>query len=133
LSGYLLDTNIVSALMNEPQGRAAQRAARAGHGNVFTSVIVAAELRFGALRKRSQRLSLALDGLFNELAVKPLEPFVAVQYGHMRVALELAGTPIGANDMFIAAHAMALDATLVSDNEREFSRVEGLRLENWLR
>jgi tRNA(fMet)-specific endonuclease VapC len=133
LSGYLLDTNIVSALMQAPQGRLAQRIARAGEANVFTSVIVAAELRFGAVRKRSQRLTAELDGIFAQLDAKPLEPPVALYYGRLRAALEAAGTPISANDMFLAAHALALDATLVTDSEREFARVEGLRVENWLR
>jgi tRNA(fMet)-specific endonuclease VapC len=133
LSGYLLDTNIVSALMQAPHGRLSQRIARAGEANVFTSVIVAAELRFGAVRKRSRRLVAELDGILTQLQVKPLEPPATVHYGRLRSALEAAGTPIGANDLFLAAHALALDATLVTDNEREFARVEDLRLENWLR
>jgi tRNA(fMet)-specific endonuclease VapC len=133
LPGYLLDTNTLSALMHAPQGRLAQRIARAGEANVFTSVVVAAELRFGAMRKRSRRLGAELDGILAELQAKPLEAAAALPYGRLRAALEAAGTPIGANDMFIAAHALSLDATLVTDNEREFARVEGLRLENWLR
>lgn len=133
MSGYLLDTNTLSALMQAPRGRLAERIARAGEANVFTSVIVAAELRFGAVRKRSQRLVTELDGILAELEPKPLEAVAALHYGRLRAALERAGTPIGANDMLIAAHALSLDATLVSDNEREFARVEGLRVENWLR
>jgi tRNA(fMet)-specific endonuclease VapC len=133
LAGFLLDTNVVSALMRAPTGRLAERMARAGEANVFTSVIVAAELRYGALRKRSPRLMAELDGLLNELEVKALEPEAALHYGRLRADLTSAGTPIGANDMFLAAHALALDATMVTDNEREFSRVAGLRLENWLR
>jgi tRNA(fMet)-specific endonuclease VapC len=133
LSGYLLDTNVVSALMKAPYGQLAQRIARAGEMNVFTSVIVAAELRYGAVRKASQRLILELEGLFGELEVRALEPSIALPYGRLRTALEVAGTPISGNDMLIAAHALDLDATLVSDNEREFARVDGLRLENWLR
>src|ERR1700722_16334332 len=119
--------------MHAPHGRLAQRVARAGEANVFTSVIVAAELRYGALRKGSPRLLAELEGILNEFEVKGLEPPAALHYGRLRTDLEIAGTPIGANDMFLAAHALALDATLVSDNEREFSRVRGLKLENWLR
>ena len=119
--------------MQAPQGRLAERIARAGEGNVFTSVIVAAELRFGALRKRSERLASELDGILNQLEAKPLEASAALHYGRLRAALERAGTPISANDMLLAAHALSLDATLVTDNEREFARVEDLRLENWLR
>jgi tRNA(fMet)-specific endonuclease VapC len=133
LAGYLLDTNIVSALMRAPRGRLSQHIERAGEANVFTSVIVAAELRFGALRKRSRRLAAELDGILSELETKPLEAQAALHYGRLRAELEAAGTPISANDMFIAAHALCLDATLVTDNEREFARVEGLRIENWLR
>jgi tRNA(fMet)-specific endonuclease VapC len=133
LSGYLLDTNIVSALMRAPHGRLAQRVARAGEAAVFTSVVVAAELRYGALKKGSQRLAMELDGLFGELEVRALEPKAALHYGRLRVALEVAGTPISGNDLLIAAHALASDATLITDNEREFARIEGLRLENWLR
>jgi tRNA(fMet)-specific endonuclease VapC len=99
---------------------------------VFTSVVVAAELRFGALRKASRRLNEELDGLFSQLEVKPLEPEVAHLYGRLRTDLEVSGRPISANDIFIAAHALALDATLVTDNEREFARVRDLRVENWL-
>ena len=133
MSGYLLDTNIVSALMKAPYGQLAQRIARSGEMNVFTSVIVAAELRYGALRRGPQRLILELDGLFGELEVRALEPTAALSYGRLRAALEVAGTPISGNDMLIAAHALDLDATLVSDNERDFGRIADLRLENWLR
>jgi len=133
LSGYLLDANTISALLRAPVGRLAQRIARAGEGNVFTSVVVAAELRYGEAKRPSGRLRAALDTALFELEVKPLEATMIALYARLRTGLERQGTPIGANDMFIAAHAMALDATLVSDNEREFSRVEGLKLENWLR
>ncbi len=133
MPGYLLDTNIVSALLNEPQGRLAQRIARAGPANVFTSVIVAAELKYGAVKKGSDRIALWVDGLLQRLEVRPLEVSVVAHYAQQRVTLERAGTPISANDMLVAAHALALGATLVTDNEQEFRRVRGLAIENWLR
>jgi tRNA(fMet)-specific endonuclease VapC len=133
LTGYLLDTNIVSAPIHEPRGRLAQRVARAGEANVFTSVIVAAQLRYGALKKASARLVAAVDELLSELEVKPMEPPADKHYGRLRASLEAAGAPIGANDMLLAAHALALEATLVTDNEGEFARVDGLMVENWLR
>ena len=133
MSGYLLDTNIISAAVRAVDGRVRQRIARAGEQNVFTSVIVAAELRFGDIRRASARLRAALDATLSAMEIVPLELAAVEHYARLRLALERAGTPIGANDMLIAAHALALDATLVTDNQREFGRVEGLRVENWLR
>jgi tRNA(fMet)-specific endonuclease VapC len=131
--GYLLDANVISALMHAPLGRVAQRVARAGERNVFTSVVVAAELQYGGLKRPSVRLDAALATVFEELEIRALEASVVAHYARVRVGLERAGNPIGASDMLIAAHALDLNATLVSDNEREFARIEGLRLENWLR
>ncbi len=133
MAGYLLDANIVSALMRSPYGWLSERVARAGEANVVTSIIVAAELRFGALKKGSSRLVREVREVLLRLDAKPFEASADEHYSRLRTALERAGAPIGANDMLVAAHALALDATLVTDNEREFSRVEGLRLENWLR
>ena len=133
MAGYLLDTNIISALVRAPLGPVAQRIARGGERNVFTSVIVAAELHYGALKRRSPRLTASLHAILRGLEIRPLEPETAAHYGRLRLELERAGAPISGNDLLIAAHALSLDATLVSDNEREFSRVNGLKLENWLR
>ncbi|MGH6956351.1 MAG: type II toxin-antitoxin system VapC family toxin [Caulobacteraceae bacterium] len=133
MAGYLLDTNIVSAAIREPRGLLSQRIARAGERNVFTSVIVAAELRFGALRRGSLRLRASLDAILGGMEIAPLETAAVEHYARLRMALERVGEPISANDMLIAAHALALDATLVTDNEREFGRIDGLAVENWLR
>jgi len=119
--------------MHAPFGRLSQRIERAGEGNVFTSVIVAAELRYGEAKRPSTRLAAALDTVLGEMETKPFEEGAVAFYAQVRARLEQGGKPIGANDMLIAAHAMALDATLVTDNEREFGRVLGLRVENWLR
>ena len=130
---YLLDTNIVSDLVRNPQGRAAAKIAEVGEDAVATSIIVAAELRYGATKKASPRLTAQLEAVLGALEVIALETPVDASYGAARVALEAAGTPIGANDLLIAAQALALDMIVVTDNEREFARVDGLRLENWLR
>ncbi len=130
---FLLDTNILSALIASPHGPVAQRAERAGSGNIFTSVINAGEMRFGVERKNSVRLKARVEELFERIEVAPLMPMTDRDYGSLRAQLELAGTPIGNNDLWIAAHALATDSILVTDNVREFSRVPGLKIENWLR
>ena len=130
---YLLDTNIVSDLVRNPQGRVAERIRKVGEAQVCTSIIVAAELRYGAAKKGSSRLTSQLDAVLAALEVLPFEAPADAQYGSLRSLLERAGKPIGANDLLIAAQALALGHMIVTDNEREFARVRGLRLENWLR
>ena len=129
---YLLDTNVVSDLIRNPQGRSAAKVAAVGEDNVCTSVIVTAELRYGAAKKRSSRLTRQLEEVLSVLDVVRLESPADEIYGSIRVGLERQGTPIGGNDLLIASHALALEATLVTDNEREFRRVDGLKVENWL-
>lgn len=129
---YLLDTNIVSGLVRHPQAEFARRIARVGEAQVCTSVIVACELQFGAAKKGSSRLSAQLNQVLSALPILPLPPNAAVIYGDIRSALERAGCPIGANDLLIASHAMALGLVLVTDNTREFERIAGLQIENWL-
>lgn len=128
----LLDTNIVSDLVRRPQGTAALAIGRIGPELICTSIVVAAELRYGATKKGSPRLSAQLDTVLGALDVLRLESPVDVVYGKLRADLERKGTPIGANDLLIAAHAMALGCILVTDNVSELSRVAGLDLENWL-
>lgn len=130
---YLLDTNILSDLVRHPQGRVAEQIGRVGEPEVCTSIIVAAELRFGAAKRGSARLTAQLEAVLSVLEVVPLEQPTDVTYGTIRAQLEQAGTPIGGNDLLIAAHAKALGYTVVTDNEREFGRVDGLACENWLR
>jgi tRNA(fMet)-specific endonuclease VapC len=130
---YLLDINIVSDLVRNPQGKVARQVRRVGEKHVCTSIIVAAELRYGADKKGSTRLSSQLEAVLGALEVIPFEAPADTSYGLLRTRLEHAGTPIGANDLLIAAQALALGHVMVTDNEREFSRVEGLRLQNWLR
>jgi tRNA(fMet)-specific endonuclease VapC len=130
---YLLDTNIVSDLVRHPQGRAAMKVADVGEDAVATSIVVAAELRYGAAKKGSARLAGQLEAILAAIEVFPLEPPVDVAYGDIRAALEAAGTPIGGNDLLIAAQAVSLDMVVVTDNEREFGRATGLKVDNWLR
>jgi tRNA(fMet)-specific endonuclease VapC len=130
---YLLDTNIVSDLVRNPQGKVAQRIRKVGEGRVCTSIIGAAELRYGAAKKASRRLSAQLKAVLGALEVLPFGAPADGVYGLLRTRLEQAGTPIGANDLLIAAQALALGYTIVTDNEKEFARVEDLPHENWLR
>jgi tRNA(fMet)-specific endonuclease VapC len=130
---YLLDTNIVSDLVRNPKGKVAQHIRTVGEAHVCTSIIVTAELRYGAAKKGSLRLSSQLEAVLGVLEVLPFEAPADSSYGLLRTRLEQAGRPIGGNDLLIAAQALALGTTIVTDNEKEFVRVEGLRLENWLR
>ena len=130
---YLLDTNIVSDLVRHPQGKVAEQIFKVGETNVCTNIIVAAELRYGAEKKQSSRLSLQLGTILGALEVLPFEKPADVSYGAIRAELERAGRPIGANDLLIAAQALTLGYTVVTDNEKEFSRVKHLQVENWLR
>jgi tRNA(fMet)-specific endonuclease VapC len=131
---YLLDTNILTALMTDPAGHVAAKVSRviAAHGIVCTSIIVAAESRFGLAKKPSDRLRSKVEELFREIEVLPLEPDADYFYAELRADLERRGQLIGGNDMFIAAHALATGAILVTNNVREFARVKGLIIENWL-
>lgn len=128
---YMLDTNVVSDLIRNPAGRAADRARRAGDA-VCVSIIVAGELRYGCAKKGSARLSRRVEEFLAEVAVLPFEAPADRSYGDLRAALEAAGRSIGSNDLLIAAHARSLDATLVTASVGEFQRVDGLTVENWL-
>lgn len=130
---FLLDTNIVSDLVRRPQGRVAAKIAEIGEQQVATSIIVAAELRYGAAKKGSPRLSAQLEAVLGALDVVALEPPADAAYGNLRAALEKSGRLIGPNDLLIAAQSLALDMVLVTDNVGEFERVDGLKVENWLR
>lgn len=129
---YLLDTNILSTIIKQPVGEAAQHLLLLDVSQRTTSIIVACELRFGAAKKNSWALTQRVEQLLNVLKIHPLEPNADTHYGQIRADLEQRGQLIGQNDLLIAAHALALDAILVTDNIREFSRIPNLKLENWL-
>jgi tRNA(fMet)-specific endonuclease VapC len=128
----MLDTNVISDLIKNPQGRCAKRIAKAGEDRICTSIIVAAELRYGCAKRDSMRLTKAVEDLLAEIDVLPFEVPADAEYRAIRAALEAAGKPIGGNDVLIAAHARAVGATVVSANADEFKRVRGLKVENWL-
>ena len=132
---YLLDTNIISALMKDRTGAITANvrawAQRLPDCSLVTSVVVQYELLFGLARHGTSRLQTAYDIQMNQLPVLPLDAAVGPHYARLRAYLEKAGTPIGANDTLIAAHALALGATLITA-DAEFSRVPDLALENWL-
>jgi tRNA(fMet)-specific endonuclease VapC len=133
---HLLDTNILSDLLKNPQGKVAQKISSLPSKErdlLATSIIVTAELRYGVARSSSSILAVRVDQLLDAIEILPLEPKADDHYGRIRSQLERAGAVIGGNDLLIAAHALAINAVLVTDNVREFKRVKGLRVENWLR
>ena len=129
---FLLDTNVVSHLVRHPQGIIRDRIAEVGEQTVCVSLLVAAELRFGAAKKQSARLTRQVEAVLSVLPILPLETPADTHYAEIRVGLETSGCPIGPNDLIIAAHARALGLTLVTHNLTEFSRVPGLLVQNWL-
>jgi len=130
---YVLDTNIVSDLVRSPRGRVAERISRVGEAQACTSIIVAAELRYGSAKKGSPRLARQLEAVLGALDVLPFAAPADTVYGEIRTRLEQTGKPIGGNDLLIAAQVMALGYTVVTDNEKEFARIDVLLRENWLR
>ncbi|MBV8635648.1 MAG: type II toxin-antitoxin system VapC family toxin [Burkholderiaceae bacterium] len=132
MSGYLLDTNIISDMIRNPDGPVARRIDQIGPKEIFTSIIVAAELRYGCAKKGSPKLLAKVEGMLETIPVLPLDIPADVDYAVIRAELEVAGQPIGMNDLLIAAHTYALGLTLVTDNTREFGRIRGLKVENWL-
>ena len=128
----MLDTNIISDLIRNPQGKAARRIAKVGEETICTSIIVAAELRYGCAKSGSKRLLEAVENVLGEIDVLPFDVPADADYGAIRSGLEAAGNPIGGNDQLIAAHAYAVGATMVTANADEFKRVRGLKVENWL-
>jgi len=132
-TAYLLDTNILSDLIKRPAGTVAQHIGTVGEDAVCTSIVAACELRYSGMKKGSPTLSEKIEQLLSVIDVLPLEVDADREYGRIRSSLEKAGTTIGANDMLIAAHALSQNLTLVTGNASEFFRIDGLKLENWLK
>lgn len=128
----MVDTNIASHFMRYPEGKTAQRMRSQSVRSVGISIIAVSELRFGAAKIGSARLHDQIEWVLTRMTVLALDAPVDAAYADIRAYLERQGTPIGANDLLIAAHALALHLPLATDNIREFSRVPGLRVENWL-
>jgi tRNA(fMet)-specific endonuclease VapC len=124
---------MLSDLARNPRGAVADRIAAAGEDSVCTSIVAAAELRYGAAKSGSEKLANRVDLLLSAMEVLPLEAPADRRYAELRHHLTSQGTPIGPNDLLISAHALAAGLTVVTANIREFSRVPGLKVENWLR
>jgi tRNA(fMet)-specific endonuclease VapC len=123
---------MLSDLVRRPRGRVAARIAEVGEDSICTSIVVAAEFRYGAEKVESARLAERVDLLLATLHVLPIEPPADRHYAQIRHRVTRAGTPIGPNDLLIAAHALAADLRLVTANTREFERVPSLHVDNWL-
>lgn len=132
MTEYMLDTNMVSALVKDPSGAVGKRVRSCAPGSIGVSVISVGEARFGCHKSGGTRIRVAVEAVLGAFPIFPLTLEVTEAYAITRASLERAGTPIGSNDLWIAAHALALDCTLVTANESEFRRVAGLRVENWL-
>lgn len=132
---YLLDTNAISHIMRNAEGAVAsryrQRLLATEPCQMVTSIVVQCELAFGLAKKSSPRLQAAYDIQMRQMPVLPLDGDVARHYAQLRSSLEFAGTPMDANDLLIAAHALTVDAVVVT-SDSAFLRVPGLRVENWL-
>jgi len=132
MARWLLDANIISEAVRNPRGALAARLAGVPDGELCTSVVAAAEMRYGAARRGPTKLTDSVNAVLGVLEVAPLEPPVDEVYGALRAGLEARGRPMGANDLWIAAHALALGCVLVTD-DRGFEGIDGLVVENWLR
>jgi tRNA(fMet)-specific endonuclease VapC len=128
----LLDTNICIYIINERPPEVLSRFHLYRLGEIGISSIVAAELAYGVAKSRSQRNRQALEMFLAPLEIMPFDEKAVWTYGDVRAELERSGQSIGSLDTMIAGHALSLSATLVSNNLREFSRVQGLLLENWV-
>lgn len=128
----MLDTNIVSDLVRNPQGAVMRHIVRVGPEAVCVSIIAAAELRYGCARKGSAKLLANVEAILGSVQILAFDVPADAEYGGIRSELEAAGRPSGPNDLLIAAHACSLGAVLVTANTGEFARVKGLQLENWL-
>ena len=129
---YLLDTNICIYLRQNRPPEVTERFRHMQHGEVVVSVITYGELLYGA--ERSQQRTRALESVTRLVSLLPVLPMpweAAATYGEIRAALEMQGQLIGGNDLWTAAHAKAAGLILVSNNEREFKRISGLKLQNW--
>jgi tRNA(fMet)-specific endonuclease VapC len=127
----MLDTNICSYILRRHPVSIIERFNEQPAESFFLSALVAAELRFGAVKRRSPRLSEQVEAFLAGFDCHPWPESASGPYARLRAALEYQGTPIGAMDMLIAAHALAEEAVLVTHNGREFERVPGLRIEDW--
>jgi tRNA(fMet)-specific endonuclease VapC len=129
---YMIDTDISSYIMKRSHDAVLRRLQKVPVGDVCISVITKSELMFGIeVSPRRRQDQAALDVYLRHVEVLDYPNEAALHYGQIRADLKLRGTTIGANDLFIAAHARCLGLTLVTNNTREFERVQSLHIENW--
>lgn len=129
---YMLDTNICSYILRDRPPTVRKRFEKAGEGHLAISTVVLAELLFGAARHpKGEAIRHEINDFISRITVSPWDESAASHYGEIRAALEKKGTPIGAMDMMIAAHARSIGATLVSNDLAHFEYVGGLSLSNW--
>ena len=129
---YLLDTNICIYIAKHNPPAVRERFARHPANELAMSVITYGELQYGAQKSQAKmQARRVVKSLTTAIAIAELEPVVGEHYGAIRAELETQGRIIGNNDLWIAAHARAKGWTLVTNNEREFLRVNGLKFENW--
>jgi tRNA(fMet)-specific endonuclease VapC len=128
----LLDTNICIYIINAKPPRVLERFREYRHGDIGLCSVVAAELAFGVAKSQSVRNRQALEMFLAPLTILPFDEAAIWAYGDLRADLERRGTPIGSLDTMIAAHALSQRAMLITNNIREFSKVPGLQLDNWV-
>lgn len=129
---YMLDTNICIYLINHRPAHVRARFEEHEIGDVGVSIVTALELAYGVAKSRSNRNRMALEAFLLPLEIAALDDSVMWHYARLRATLEQRGEPIGSLDTQIGAHALAIGCILVTNNTAEFSRIEGLRLENWV-
>ena len=129
---YLLDTNICIYIINEQPAQVLQRVIQAGRESLAISTVTVAELAFGVAKSTRPDSRAKLENFLSKFPIVDWDQEAAWIYGNVRKALEAKGQRIGERDLLLACQALALDATMVTNNTREFERVEGLKLENWV-
>lgn len=131
---YMLDTNICIYIIKKKPEQVIERMRRTRISDVGVSSITLSELEYGAVKStRPEQNKLALVEFLAPLEILPYDDMAAHEYGKVRAYLEKQGSPIGSMDMLIAANALSLNCILVTNNESEFRRVPGLKVENWTR
>jgi tRNA(fMet)-specific endonuclease VapC len=129
---YLLDTNICIYVINNKPAQVFEKFKQFQLGQLAVSSITASELAFGVEKSGSERNRQALNKFLIPLEIVPYDEQAIWHYARLRHQLQSTGKTIGSLDMLIAAHALSLDVTLVTNNTKEFERIEGLKLENWV-
>ncbi len=129
---YLLDTNICIYVINEHPAQVLQRLIQAGRESLAISTVTVAELAFGVAKSTRADSRAKLENFLSKFPIVDWDQDAAWIYGNVRKDLEAKGQRIGERDLLLACQALALDATMVTNNTREFERIEGLRLENWV-